>query len=149
MRALVLTVFLVSCSATDVAMSPTPTSRAVEPSATAAVSVAPSVAPSATTTVAAVTPLADGTRIIRVPDCHPKDVGNYQVECQVLGIVGDRDVAAVALRRYANGAYISESRAIDLGTGAMFTIRQAATTFASVEEIRDDLAILSETGDTR
>jgi hypothetical protein len=150
MRALVLIVLLVGCSATSGGATPQPTGAAATPSATGGTSAAATVSsatPSATAPVSALTTLADGTRVIRVPDCHPKDMGNYQIECQVVGITGDTNVAAVTIRRFTSGGYAFESQAIDLSTGAMFTLRPKAATSVDVAEIRDEVAILTDTAE--
>ena len=146
MRALALIALLVGCSATNAGASPQPTAAVAVPSATGGTSALPTFAstPSATAALSAVTTLADGTRIIRVPDCHPRNVGIYMIECEVLGIAGDSGVAAVALRRAVNGAYVFESRAIDLSTGAMFTLRAPGSASVSVDDVRDDAVLLTE-----
>jgi hypothetical protein len=146
MRALALIVLLVGCSVNGTGALPQPptTSAAQSAAISSATPATSSATPPATAVVSAVTTLADGTRVIRLPDCHPKDAGNYQIECQVVGISGDTNVAAVTIRRFMNGGYVFESQAIDLGTGAVFTLRPRAATSAGVEDIRDDVAILTE-----
>ena len=142
MRRLLVALVLGACTLLPGAQA-SPARTATRPAATAAAP--PSALPPLLSPLVS---LADGTRVVSIPDCDARSAGGLPPACELLTSAVDRGVFVGILRRHQAGQITFEARAIDLASGQLRVLKAPGIAGLAIEDVRDDVVILSETIDT-